>query len=345
MRLSARSAASSTALFAALALGGCQTVEPTARSLMGSQEVTPVVTEHSFALQCLGSLIEDAGLPEIVIQVDRIRDRTIPSRLNDRSRLSQAGEWLVVTAISKLETDRVRSTLEDNARRLDVEPAFMISGAWTQDDELLRQSGGLADLGWLTGRLRLRGERRFDYVAGDFASSTDGIVDFSTAIGVFVGNKEVDARLLVEDGVNFAEVGFDAQWADGPQLAQRRIAEAATLIHVSRHYDIDFRPCLESGWGDPARFRDSIEDYASMSSRDRHRSVQSELARLGYDPGSIDGLWGEQSAQALMIFQTDRGLPVTGELSPAVFALVRAEARRGGHAEAAPGTVVYAQHN
>ena len=88
--------------------GACSTVSPTPRALAGSNEVTPVVTEHSFGLQCLGSLIDQAGLPAIVVEVDRIRDRTIPERLSRPSRLSQGGEWRVVTDISKLETKRVR---------------------------------------------------------------------------------------------------------------------------------------------------------------------------------------------------------------------------------------------
>ena len=317
-----------------LALAGCSTLErvnpagPPEAALAGGSDVAPVLTEHSFGLQCLGALIEDSGTEPIVVQVDTIRDRTIPARLNDRSRLSQASEWLVVTAISKLETPRVRSTLEDDLDDLDIQPAFTIDGAWTQDDELLRQSGGLADLRWLTGRLELGAERRFDYIAGDFVSRRNGIVDFSTAIGVFVGSNGVEARLLVDDGVNSADIGFDSRWADGPQLAQRRIAEAATLIHVARHFDIDYRPCLENGLGDPARFRASIERFATLSDHDRQRGAQAALAQLGHDPGRIDGVWGAQSREALMAYQAGRGIPVTGKLSSSVFALIEADASR-----------------
>lgn len=320
----------STACLSVLALSACSTLEPTTRALTGSAEVTPVVTEHSFGLQCLGGLIDDAALEPIVIHVDRIRDRTIPARLNDRSRLSQAGEWLVVTAISKLETQRVRSTLEADARKLGQRPAFTITGAWTQDDELMRSSGGLGDLRWLTGRLRLEGERRFDYVAGDFVSSQNGVVNFSTAVGVFVGSQEVDARLLVDDGQESAQVGFEGLWADGPQLAQRRIAEAATLVHVSRYYGIDFRPCLESGWGDPAQFRRSLDAYASMRDTERNRRVQTLLSDLGFEAGTVDGSWGRNSSQALMSFQTQKGLPVTGVVSPVVYALLESQAARSG---------------
>lgn len=320
---------------AVLSLGACGTLEainPQSPVMQGRSDVTPVMTEHSFGLQCLGSLIEESGAQPIVIEVDSIRDRTIPERLNDRSRLSQASDWLVITAISKMETGRVRSTREDDYQNLNVRPAFKIDGAWTQDDELLRASGGLGALEWLTGRLRFGADRRFDYIAGDFVTERNGIIDFSTAIGVFVGADNVDARLLIDDGVNSAQIGFDARWADGPQLAQRRIAEAATLIHVARHFDIDYRPCLESGLGDPGRYRASLDRYFKLDKRSRHSIVQSSLARMGFDPGSIDGLWGDRSRSALMAYQSQRGIPVTGALSPAVFALIEADTLRGWRA-------------
>ena len=306
-------------------LASCGTLPMPEIPLMGGSETTPVVTEHSHALQCLGSLIDDGRLSTVLIEVDEIKDRTVPERLSRPSRLSQAGEWLVVTAISKLETARVRSALEDDAKKAKGKPDFRISGAWTQDDELLRQSAGLLDLGWLTGALNLGGDRNFDYVAGDFASVRDGVVQYSTAIGVLVGANGVDAELLVEDGVNQARIGFKSRWADGPQMAQRRIAEAATLIHVARHYKIDFLPCLESGWADPEGFRRDMDRYTHAPEGERHQLVKEDLRRLGYQPGSTDASWDPGATRALAAYQADKGIPPTGRHAPAVFAIMRSD--------------------
>lgn len=310
-------------------LASCGTLPAPEIPLMGSSETTPVVTEHSHALQCLGALIDDGKLPAVLIEVDDIKDRTVPERLSRPSRLSQAGEWLVVTAISKLETARVRSALEDDAKKARGKPDFRISGAWTQDDELLRQSAGLLDLGWLTGALNLGGDRNFDYVAGDFASVRDGVVQYSTAIGVLVGADGVDAQLLVEDGVNQARIGFKSRWADGPQMAQRRIAEAATLIHVARHYKIDFMPCLESGWADPEGFREDMDRYANAPEGERHQMVKEDLHRLGYLPGSMDARWDPTATRALSAYQADKGIPPTGKHAPAVYAIMRSDVAAG----------------
>lgn len=306
-------------------LAACSSFDPPELPLFGSSDTTPVVTEYTQSLQCLGALISDGDMKSILIEVDDIRDRTVPERLSRPSRLSQAGEWLVVTAISKLETPLVRSTLSGDAKHSSAKPTFKLSGAWTQDDELLKQSGGLLDFAWLTGAFSFGGDRRFDYVAGDFASMRDGVVDYSTAIGVLVASNGVDAQLLVEDGVNQASIGFQANWADGPQMAQRRIAEAATLIHVARHYKIDFRPCLESGWADADGFRRSMQGYSEMQEQERQQVVERDLTELGYDPGPVDGRWDSKATRALTAYQVDRGLPPSGKISSAVFALIRSD--------------------
>jgi hypothetical protein len=43
-------------------------------------------------------------------------------------------------------------------------------------------------------------------------------------------------------------------------------------------------------------------------------AVQSVLTRLGYDPGSVDGVWGPKTETALRQFQEAVGLPATGRI-------------------------------
>jgi len=40
--------------------------------------------------------------------------------------------------------------------------------------------------------------------------------------------------------------------------------------------------------------------------------IQSKLEDLGYDPGPLDGIWGQKTEKALKAFQLDNGLPATG---------------------------------
>jgi len=44
--------------------------------------------------------------------------------------------------------------------------------------------------------------------------------------------------------------------------------------------------------------------------------IQKDLVALGYDPGTIDGQLTTKTQVAISKFQTDNGMPVTGEASP-----------------------------
>lgn len=53
--------------------------------------------------------------------------------------------------------------------------------------------------------------------------------------------------------------------------------------------------------------------YAESNDYDVYQ-VQRKLNGLGYDPGSMDGIWGKKTTSALKHFQQDNGLPATGQL-------------------------------
>jgi len=52
-----------------------------------------------------------------------------------------------------------------------------------------------------------------------------------------------------------------------------------------------------------------------MYSRSTVADVQTALARRGYSVGTIDGVAGQRTRNALAEFQRDRGLRVTGEIN------------------------------
>jgi len=52
---------------------------------------------------------------------------------------------------------------------------------------------------------------------------------------------------------------------------------------------------------------------ATLYSQDIQQA-QMKLKELGYDPGPSDGIWGSRTEAAVLAFQKDRGLSITGEL-------------------------------
>jgi len=68
----------------------------------------------------------------------------------------------------------------------------------------------------------------------------------------------------------------------------------------------------------------SASDKVVFLDEKRIRFVQSRLAKLGFSPGPIDGVFGEQTREAIRQFEGTRKIPVTGEISRALIeALLR----------------------
>jgi putative peptidoglycan binding protein len=60
-----------------------------------------------------------------------------------------------------------------------------------------------------------------------------------------------------------------------------------------------------------------IYAYNDMDPGDVIANAQTELQRLGYDPGAVDGTFGPRTRAAVLDFQRDNGLPVSGEIDEA----------------------------
>lgn len=54
--------------------------------------------------------------------------------------------------------------------------------------------------------------------------------------------------------------------------------------------------------------------------------AQQLLTRLGYEPGTVDGLFGSRTRGAIEAFETARGIPVTGAVSDALLTQLRSAA-------------------
>ncbi len=56
-------------------------------------------------------------------------------------------------------------------------------------------------------------------------------------------------------------------------------------------------------------------EQAGALSKQAIRQIQESLARLGHDPGTLDGLIGPRTRRAIRAFERAKGLPVHGEAS------------------------------
>jgi hypothetical protein len=64
---------------------------------------------------------------------------------------------------------------------------------------------------------------------------------------------------------------------------------------------------------DPTSGDGTIAPAAAALSPEQVRRVQQRLVEVGHDPGTVDGVMGEKTREALRSFQQARGLEPTGE--------------------------------
>jgi hypothetical protein len=317
------------AAISAIALGGCTPPLVNDQFSLYRHDVQPVMTEHSLALACLGELIDQSGRPRLTVYVDRIDDKTVPKRFEDR-RLSLGGAYWLHTAIDKISSERVVSTTS-RKRGQGAGNSIVLAGAWTQDDLGVGRAEGSFDGRWEGGSrdtdLFLGARRSTDVIAGDFLTVRNGIVQHATAISLAIDADRSGFGLRIEDGSRDLAFDLTRSTVEGPQFAQRRIAEAATLVHLARAFDVDYRPCIEVGWASAPAFQERAAAYFAMTPGERHRALQEALNAAGYDVGSADGVWGARSRNALMAFQAGRGLPPTGRPSVQAYLALQRPAR------------------
>ncbi len=65
-------------------------------------------------------------------------------------------------------------------------------------------------------------------------------------------------------------------------------------------------------------WKDGTAETLSLSKPEMVSKAQSLLASAGFDVGPADGVFGDRTRRAIMSFQKKAGLPVDGEVSPAL---------------------------
>jgi len=71
------------------------------------------------------------------------------------------------------------------------------------------------------------------------------------------------------------------------------------------------------------------QHLAPLKPVDTVTRVQVGLAELGYEPGAINGQLGQQTRNAILRFEHDRGIAPTGDISPTLIAELEKMSARG----------------
>lgn len=162
------------------------------------------------------------------------------------------------------------------------------------------------------------------YLGQMYEEGIDGAPDLSAAAGWY--------RLAAEGGIEEAEEALARLADESEELAP---PEGTAEAEDTAAPEAAPAPAPEEEPA-PVSPDGSVPDELG---RQEIRTVQQLLAELGYEPGPVDGLMGERTAAAIRGFQEEEGLTVTGNISPALLARLRAAAgaeESGPEGEPAP---------
>lgn len=307
-------------------LGGCSTLTSNQHPSNFQNGVNPVMTEYSQALACVGGLVEQSGKAPLTVFVRDIDDETVPVRFRER-RLSKGGAWWFHTAIDKMQSASIQSTTQPPSKKQrDKGNYLVLSGAWTQDDLGIGQNNksvGFNNLGTgILDRFGWSNNQQTSVIAGDFVSTVNDTVIHASAISLAVNESSNNVELRIDDGSRRLDLGLVDVTNEGPQFAQRRIAEAAALVHVAVAFDVDYRPCVQENWSNPSQYQADMNSFINSSTEQQTTRVQQALYDAGYYTGEIDGQWGKQSERALNLFLADQHITPTGKPSAEVYGLL-----------------------
>ncbi len=79
----------------------------------------------------------------------------------------------------------------------------------------------------------------------------------------------------------------------------------------------------------PDATRDGPRHLAPLKAADTVTRVQVGLAELGYKPGAINGQLGQETRNAILKFERDRGIAPTGDISPTLIVELEKMSVRG----------------
>lgn len=146
---------------------------------------------------------------------------------------------------------------------------------------------------------------------------------------------------------NWARRGTIDQMPDLPCCVFKRGSDGKTMMHTGYHIGggqiihcsvgVQEGSINEPGWTHyavpaglytedelaAARRVERVETLRKGSTGNAVREVQDTLATLGYDAGTVDGVYGTKTIAAVKKFQADKGLTVDGVCGPATLAALR----------------------
>ncbi len=323
---------------ASLALAGCavnprdyaQEFDKTPTLNMPATAPTRSLSSFSDSLSCMDKMLRDYRVAPILLTSKNIPDVTGKVNVATKEMMITAFSMMSRTSgtfrfvdfeIDGLRQDTVQNltTLLLNNGQMKIQrPQLYVSGALSYMDQNVsvnRMGGGISAKNWDLGATRdlMSTAIGLELHLGDFSSrtlltgvdSSNTIVLANTAVGVDAGGR------IKKTGVQF---NFGREVSQGTGPAVRTLVDLGLIELVGKWARVPYWQCLALDQTHP-EYQSQMRDWwDGMGSEDRIRLFQNTLRSAGYFKGAVDAKPSTQLRDAVMKFQADKNVVVSGNI-------------------------------
>lgn len=185
--------------------------------------------------------------------------------------------------------------------------------------DLVDLNAGAGELAMPQGATLLRGDsvqmgRSFGVLLQDGATTFDvSELDGGAAVSGFISDAIAFEKTTTSSSEPSQDMGEIAYWSAVRDIGTEEALNAYLNRFPNGLFATDARRQIQARVDDQEARIKAAEQALGLN-RDRRRSIQRDLALLGYDPRGIDGVFGPASRRAIAAWQSDQGLEPHGFL-------------------------------
>ena len=323
-----------TCAAAASLLMGCASAPAVREAVNPQDRAQRSITNFSPALRCMDGLLFNAGVRDLTMVMDDMRDATqkvpvgardmMTSAVSEMTRRSRAVRLSLIGGGG--EGGNLLQALQQakEANVFAVLPEYTLRGSISQiDEDVQRTTSTLGLTGRLLG-LRLGNDARFSVMGLDAAmlrtesmTLVPGVVSKNTTVLRRQETGASDGTATLRSGS--AVFSFATTRSEGTSQAARNMVELAAIEVVGKLTRLPYWQCLGMRDDEPEVQRETEDWFLAMDEGERISFVKERLRERRWYDGALDGQTNEGFESALRGYRGALGLTPSGPVDLSFF--------------------------
>jgi hypothetical protein len=323
-----------TCAAAASLLMGCASAPAVREAVNPQDRAQRSITNFTPALRCMDNLMFNAGVRDLTMVMDDMRDATqkvpvgardmMTSAVSEMTRRSRAVRLSLIGGGG--DGGNLLQSLQQakEANVFSVLPEYTLRGSISQiDEDVQRTTSTLGLTGRLLG-LRLGNDARFSVMGLDAAmlrtesmTLVPGVVSKNTTVLRRQETGASDGSATLRSGS--AVFSFATTRSEGTSQAARNMVELAAIEVVGKLTRLPYWQCLGMRDDEPEVQRETEDWFLAMDEGERISFVKERLRERRWYDGALDGQADEGFERALRGYRAALGLSPSGPVDLAFF--------------------------